>query len=285
MWPCTSASKACTSLVCRSRSRLNPYNPSHASTAQPASAMSAHGAFSRADAPHTLPSAPGVGCLSGARASAPTARGASGYGRSQHAAGRVHDHLTGGPIRHAPPARSHQPGRRRDDHRRFEAVAVTLMNPSSSTSCGSASHGRRTRSILERTAATGRRSRGRAREPHRLEPVLVLRRRGARDDAVLRARARLRVPGRGGLPHDPAGRRGAPRAALQPLLRAGARLRRDFEDRLDAGARRPQRRLPRALRRAPRRSAATACSPTPPTARPRSTSSRPTTWSSRARSR
>ena len=57
----------------------------------------------------------------------------------------------------------------------------------------------------------------------RLEPLVVLRRRGAGHDAVHRARGRLRVPERGGLRDHPAGGRGAPRPALQPLLRAGRR--------------------------------------------------------------
>ena len=60
--------------------------------------------------------------------------------------------------------------------------------------------------------------------------VLVLRRRGARDDAVLRPGDGLRDAVRGGVPDHAAGRRGAPRAALQPLLRAGARPRRHVRE-------------------------------------------------------
>ena len=79
-----------------------------------------------------------------------------------------------------------------------------------------------------------------------LVPVVVLHRRGAGHDAVLRPGHGLRVPAGGGLPHDPAGRRGAPRAALQPLLRAGrSATTATFEARLDARARGPQRRVHR----------------------------------------
>ena len=60
-------------------------------------------------------------------------------------------------------------------------------------------------------------SRGRA----PLGAGVVLRGRGARDHPVLRPRHGLRGRAGGGLPHDPAGRRGAPHAVLRPLLPRG----------------------------------------------------------------
>ena len=56
-----------------------------------------------------------------------------------------------------------------------------------------------------------------------LGPGVVLRRRGARATQFTGLVDGLRGPERGGVPDHPAGRRGAPRPALQPLLRAGAR--------------------------------------------------------------
>ena len=91
--------------------------------------------------------------------------------------------------------------------------------------------------------------------------------------------------GRGGVPHDPAGRRGPPRAVLQPLLRRGPRARRHVRDAPRGGARRRQRGVHPALRRRARQRAGAPARRTRATSRRRSTSSCSTTWSSRARSR
>ena len=95
-----------------------------------------------------------------------------------------------------------------------------------------------------------------------LEPVGVLHRRGARHDPVLRPRAGVRVPERGGVPDDPAGRRGPPRPVLQPLLRPGPGARRHVREPPRGGAQGRQRGLHRALRhRARQRAGAAARQP------------------------
>ena len=104
-------------------------------------------------------------------------------------------------------------------------------------------------------------------------PGQLLRRRGARRHAVQRARDGLRGPARGGLPHHPAGRRGAPRPALQPPLRERAAVRRQLRG--------PPRPLPRRSSTSTTSRSSTSTSSTPTrrssttraTSRPRSTSS------------
>ena len=84
-------------------------------------------------------------------------------------------------------------------------------------------------------------------------PVVVLRRRGAGDDAVLRPGDGLRGPVRGGVPDHPAGRRGAPHAVLLALLPRHLRPRGRDRRAVGARARGRQRSVPRVVRRPPRR--------------------------------
>ena len=81
---------------------------------------------------------------------------------------------------------------------------------------------------------------------------LVLRRRGARDHAVLRPRDGLRGRAGGGVPHDPAGRRGAPHAVLRPLVPRGGRRGRRHPPAAGGVAGGRDRRVRRAVRRAAR---------------------------------
>ena len=119
-------------------------------------------------------------------------------------------------------ARPHHPGRRRHDQRRVEASQRHADDAAAALRAVGAPELELPRDRLHaRTAATGRRCTDGDARPDRLVPVVVLRRRGAGGDAVLGLVHGLRGPERGGLPHDPAGRRGAPRPALQQLLRAG----------------------------------------------------------------
>ena len=119
----------------------------------------------------------------------------------------------------------------------------------------------------------------------RLQPVGVLHRGGARRDAVQRPRALLRRPGRGGVPRPPSrSTRCATRSsstASTPRCSSATAPSRPPR----AGARRRQRGVHRALRRAPRPRAGEPARQPRATSRRRSTSSCSTTWSSRARSR
>ena len=88
---------------------------------------------------------------------------------------------------------------------------------------------------------------------HHLVPGLLLHRRGAGDHPVLGTRHGLRRRAGGGLPHDPAGRRGAAHAVLRPLLPRGRGHRqRPHGGPPGPGPRGAQRRVHRALRHASR---------------------------------